>query len=98
MQIFAYDEAMDTARIHDDSAGDGKLTLRLQYRPPFDAESLLIYLGRRALPGVEEVVDGRYRRTIALPKAWGIIELEPVTETNSILVHVQLSEIGRAHV
>jgi len=66
----------------------------LQYRPPFDAESLLTYLGRRALPGVEEVVDGRYRRTIALPKAWGIIELEPVTETNSILVHVQLSGLS----
>ena len=53
--------------------GNGKLTLRLRYRPPFDSESLLSYLGRRALPGVEEVTSGRYRRTMVLPKSRGII-------------------------
>jgi AraC family transcriptional regulator of adaptative response / DNA-3-methyladenine glycosylase II len=77
-----------------EGGGDGKLTLRLRYRPPFDSETLLGYLGHRALPGVEEVTGGRYRRTIALPKSSGIIELEPVLETNSVLVHVQLSDLG----
>jgi AraC family transcriptional regulator, regulatory protein of adaptative response / DNA-3-methyladenine glycosylase II len=74
--------------------GDGKLTLRLRYRPPFDSESLLAYLGRRALPGVEEVTRGRYRRTILLSKSRGILELEPVAETNSVLVHLQLSDLS----
>ncbi|HEX7735900.1 MAG TPA: AlkA N-terminal domain-containing protein [Ktedonobacteraceae bacterium] len=74
--------------------GDGKLTLRLRYRPPFDSASLLDYLGRRALPGVEEVVGGRYRRTVALSKSRGIIELEPVAESNAVLVHLQLSELS----
>src|SRR5258708_5313417 len=36
-----------------ENGGEGKLTLRLQYRPPFDAASLLAYLRQRALPGVE---------------------------------------------
>jgi AraC family transcriptional regulator of adaptative response / DNA-3-methyladenine glycosylase II len=81
-------------RVQPPGAGDGKLTLRLQYRPPFDSESLLVYLGRRALPGVEEVVHGRYRRTIVLPQSRGIIELEPVVETNSILLHLQLSDLS----
>jgi AraC family transcriptional regulator, regulatory protein of adaptative response / DNA-3-methyladenine glycosylase II len=74
-------------------AGDGKLTLRLQYRPPFDGEALLAYFGRRALPGVEEVTDGSYRRTLDLPNSRGIIELKPAPETNSVLVHLQLNDL-----
>src|SRR5215469_11155653 len=38
--------------------GEGRLTLRVQYRPPLDTVSLLTYLARRAIPGLEEVVDG----------------------------------------
>jgi AraC family transcriptional regulator of adaptative response / DNA-3-methyladenine glycosylase II len=74
--------------------GDGKLTLRLQYRPPFDVEALLTYFRRRALCGVEEVSNGRYRRTIVLPKSRGIIELEPLVETNYVLVHLQLNDLS----
>jgi len=81
-------------RTQQHSIGNGKLTLRLQYRPPFDAQALLTYLGRRTLPGVEEVVNGRYRRTITLPKSLGIIEMEPATETNAVFVHLQLSELS----
>lgn len=56
--------------------GGGGLTVRLQYRPPFDAEALLAFLAQRALAGVEEVGAGRYRRTVALPRSTGIVELE----------------------
>ncbi len=74
-------------------SGDGKLTLRLLYRPPFDAATLLTYLGRRAIPGVEEIADGRYRRTIVLARSKGIIELEPMTEAGCVLVHLCLSDL-----
>lgn len=76
------------------SKGEGKLTLRLQYRPPFDAEALLAYFERRAIPGVEEVIDGRYRRTVALPRSRGIIELEPMGRTNDIRLHLQLTDLS----
>jgi AraC family transcriptional regulator of adaptative response / DNA-3-methyladenine glycosylase II len=36
---------------------------------------MLGYLGARAIPGVEEVLDGRYRRTIMLPNGPGILSL-----------------------
>lgn len=81
-------------RVQPDRVGDGRLTLRLRYRPPFDGASLLTYLGQRALPGVEEVTQGRYRRTVVLPRTSGIIELEPLTEANAVLVHLQLSELS----
>lgn len=40
------------------------LTLRLHYRPPFDADSLLGFLAARAIPGLETVDADGYRRTI----------------------------------
>ncbi len=40
------------------------LTLLLGYRPPYDWDRLLDFLATRAIPGVESVADGAYRRTI----------------------------------
>lgn len=41
------------------------IQFRLRYRPPFDWPSLLAFLASRAIPGVECVADGVYRRSIA---------------------------------
>lgn len=75
-------------------AADGRLTLRLQYRPPFNAEELLTYLGKRALPGVEEVINRRYRRTIAFPRSKGILEIEPIAERNALSVHLYFDDLS----
>jgi AraC family transcriptional regulator of adaptative response / DNA-3-methyladenine glycosylase II len=74
--------------------GEGKLILRLAYRPPFESATLLTYLGRNALPGVEEVTNGCYRRTVSLPHSHGIIELEPKESANAVLVRLQLSDLS----
>ncbi|HEY5975922.1 MAG TPA: AlkA N-terminal domain-containing protein [Geobacteraceae bacterium] len=42
------------------------MTLSLAYRPPFAWETLLKFLGERAIPGVEEVAASQYRRTAAI--------------------------------
>jgi AraC family transcriptional regulator of adaptative response / DNA-3-methyladenine glycosylase II len=44
-------------------------------REPLDAAALLGFLARRAVPGVEECVDGAYRRSLRLPHGAGIVEL-----------------------
>lgn len=41
-------------------------SLRLAYREPFAWDALLGFLAARAIPGVETVEDGAYRRTIAI--------------------------------
>ena len=51
--------------------------LRLACREPFDGRSLLGFLGARAIPGVEELSQGRYARTVRVPGGSGIIELVP---------------------
>ncbi|HEV2536980.1 MAG TPA: AlkA N-terminal domain-containing protein, partial [Streptosporangiaceae bacterium] len=52
--------------------------LRLAYRAPVDGERMLGYLAARAIPGVEEVRDGCYRRTLSLPNGVGILSLGPL--------------------
>jgi AraC family transcriptional regulator of adaptative response / DNA-3-methyladenine glycosylase II len=53
------------------------ITLRLSYRAPLHASGLIDYLARRAVRGVEELVDGVYRRSLRLPQAAGVMELAP---------------------
>ncbi len=76
------------------SPGDGRLTLRLHYRPPFAGDALLNYLARRALPGVEEVVERRYRRTVAFPRSKGIIEIEPAHGKDAVFIRLQLDDLS----
>ncbi|MGB3683298.1 MAG: AlkA N-terminal domain-containing protein [Rubrobacteraceae bacterium] len=53
----------------------GEISLRLPFRKPFDGAGLLRFLGDRAIPGVDECVDGTYRRTLRLPYGAGVVGL-----------------------
>ncbi|MGY4649418.1 DNA-3-methyladenine glycosylase 2 family protein [Mycobacterium sp. URHB0021] len=57
--------------------GAGALSLRLPVRTPFAYEGLFGHLAASAVPGVEEVRDGAYRRTLRLPNGSGIVSLTP---------------------
>ena len=50
--------------------------MRLDHHTALDARALLPFLAARAVPGVEEVVDGVYRRSLAD----GILELRPARD------------------
>jgi AraC family transcriptional regulator of adaptative response / DNA-3-methyladenine glycosylase II len=54
----------------------GRITVRLAYRPPFDAAGIVDHLGTRALPGVESATSG-YSRTLRLPHGTGTAGLVP---------------------
>jgi AraC family transcriptional regulator of adaptative response / DNA-3-methyladenine glycosylase II len=56
---------------------DGVDEVRLPYREPFDPAWVMSFLAARAVPGVEEVVDGIYRRSLRLPGGAGVAQLEP---------------------
>jgi AraC family transcriptional regulator, regulatory protein of adaptative response / DNA-3-methyladenine glycosylase II len=53
------------------------LTVRLACRAPALHAGTLDHLTRRAVPGLEEVVDGTYRRALRLPRGAGFVELTP---------------------
>ena len=52
-------------------------SIRLPARLPFDGAWPLSFLRRRVVPGIEELISGGYRRSLALPHAPGVIDLVP---------------------
>ena len=49
--------------------------MRLPFRPPLALDELVAFFGLRAIPGVEEVVDGRYARSVRLPGGVGVVSV-----------------------
>ncbi|WP_328329594.1 helix-turn-helix domain-containing protein [Kribbella sp. NBC_00382] len=68
-------ELRDRRRRTDRLAADGGLVLRMPYTPPYDWPAMLAFLTTHAIPGVESVIDGVYRRTIALDGDPGLLEI-----------------------
>ncbi|WP_441246718.1 AlkA N-terminal domain-containing protein [Kitasatospora sp. McL0602] len=71
------------------AAQPGQLSLRLAYRGALDSDHLIDFLALRAVPGVEEVVEGgrspgvrTYRRTLSLPYGHGIAEVDGLGPTD----------------
>lgn len=58
-----------------DAAAGEWVTRDLAPRAPFDGTALLAYLGARAVPGVEEVDGGVYRRSLGLAGGPAVAEL-----------------------
>jgi len=56
---------------------DASLQVKIRYRPPFGWASLIHFLKARAIPGVEDVDEFRYRRTVCDNGISGIIEVRP---------------------
>jgi len=60
-----------------DAPAAGAVKVELPYRAPYDWEAMLAFLAMRAIPGVEVVDGGRYRRTIGLGGEAGVLTVEP---------------------
>jgi AraC family transcriptional regulator of adaptative response / DNA-3-methyladenine glycosylase II len=69
----------------------GAIALRLPFRSPLCPDNLFGHLAATAIPGIEEVRDGAYRRTLALPHGPGIVELTPTPE--HVLCRARLTDL-----
>ena len=69
------------------------LALTLNYRPPYDWYRLLAFYAARAVPGVESVIDGLYRRVIRMSPskegAVGTIAVRQLPELNALALEIQ---------
>jgi AraC family transcriptional regulator of adaptative response / DNA-3-methyladenine glycosylase II len=61
----------------DRTAADGAITTRLPFHAPLEWDTMLAYFASRAIPGVEHVSGGCYRRTIVVDGEPGLLELGP---------------------
>jgi len=58
-----------------DTVSSSGITLSLPYRTPYDWEAMLNFLSARAIPGIEAIADGAYRRTIMLDDLIGWVDV-----------------------
>jgi AraC family transcriptional regulator of adaptative response / DNA-3-methyladenine glycosylase II len=77
----------DAQRRGADHASRG-LVLRLPFRPPFDWDGMLAFLAPRAIPGVEAVRDGVYRRTMTVGGDPGAIEVSADALRPQLLIRI----------
>jgi AraC family transcriptional regulator of adaptative response / DNA-3-methyladenine glycosylase II len=62
----------------DVSAGpQGEISLLLRYLPPYDWVTMLEYLRRRAIPGIELVTARSYTRSVQLDGVQGTVAVQP---------------------
>jgi AraC family transcriptional regulator of adaptative response / DNA-3-methyladenine glycosylase II len=69
------------------------MTLRLAYRPPYDWDAMLGFLGVRAIPGVERVAGDAYTRTIALDGAFGTVSVTPDPRASCLVAAVRFPRV-----
>lgn len=69
----------------------GEIRLTLAYRPPLAWDSMLQFLGDRAVAGVEAVVGRSYLRTVAIGEARGWLKVEPDATRHALRVELPTS-------
>ncbi|HEY4309801.1 MAG TPA: AlkA N-terminal domain-containing protein [Pirellulales bacterium] len=64
------------------------LTLTLAYRPPLAWREMLDFLALRAIPGVEQVIDDSYLRTVSIGRDRGWVRVRPRHDRATLIVDV----------
>jgi AraC family transcriptional regulator, regulatory protein of adaptative response / DNA-3-methyladenine glycosylase II len=72
---------------------DAGVTLRLRYRAPYDWDSMLGHLQARAIPGVEVVERGVYRRTVEIGGFTGAVEVTHLPQRESLGVTIRFPNV-----
>jgi len=63
---------------------DAQIKLQLTYRPPYDWERLLSFLARTAIPGIESVAAGTYRRIVPATDGHAVVQIRPVSGVHAL--------------
>jgi AraC family transcriptional regulator, regulatory protein of adaptative response / DNA-3-methyladenine glycosylase II len=74
------------------SLAENHYLFHLRFRPPYDWNGMLAFLKPRATPGVEEVENGTYRRSISLQGASGYFEVSHDEAGHALDVRVQFGD------
>lgn len=70
------------------------VTLRLDYRPPYDWQGIVSFLAARSVPSVERLQDGVFYRAVQIGTHRGVIAVSPLEGRRSLRVDCSRSLIG----
>jgi AraC family transcriptional regulator, regulatory protein of adaptative response / DNA-3-methyladenine glycosylase II len=71
---------------------ENQYLFRLRFRPPYDWKGMLSFLAARAIPGVEVVQNGCYRRSISLNGIHGYFEVSLDEAHHTLLARVEFGD------
>jgi AraC family transcriptional regulator of adaptative response / DNA-3-methyladenine glycosylase II len=71
---------------------ENEYLFRLEFRPPFHWNALLTFLAQRAIPGVEVIESGCYRRTISLNGDSGTLGISLAESGQALEVRISFPE------
>ena len=80
-------------------ATDSLMRFELAYRPPLAWDTILAFLGARAVQGVEMVADGEYRRTTTashgatIHRGWVVVRASPKRSTLLVSISPGLAKV-----
>ena len=80
-------------RMHGEAAA-AELVLRLDYRAPYDWDGIVAFLAARAIPGVEHVDGGAYRRVVHDGERTGTIVVRRDPDRHALQLAVSPSLLG----
>jgi len=69
-------------------AGSYQRTLRLAYRPPLDFPAMLGFLGKRALPGIEQMDGQRHQRVVVVDGKASVICVRACPHRDELLLEL----------
>jgi AraC family transcriptional regulator, regulatory protein of adaptative response / DNA-3-methyladenine glycosylase II len=72
----------------------GAIELRLPHTAPYAWPELLSFLAARAIPGVERVESGTYRRTLSLGAATGVACVRAAPDGHHLVATLRLSTVA----
>jgi AraC family transcriptional regulator, regulatory protein of adaptative response / DNA-3-methyladenine glycosylase II len=74
---------------------ENQYRLELRFRPPYHWQGMLDFLAKRAIPGVESVEAGIYRRSISLDGHEGCFEVAFDERRDGLSVRIQFDDVRR---
>ena len=74
------------------NTAENQYLFQLRFRPPYHWNGMLSFLAKRAIPGVEAVENGIYRRTISLNGEQGYFEVSLNQAAHSLSVRIQFAD------
>lgn len=78
-----------------ESDGASGLVLKLPFTPPYDWEAILGFLSARAIPRVEVVIAGSYRRTFAFEGVSGSLEVRRARGEDCLIATIRMTDVAR---
>jgi len=71
---------------------ENQYLFRLRFRPPYDWNGMLTFLAARAIPGVEVVEGGSYRRSIVIDGKQGYFEISLDKDNLALAARVEFGD------